>query len=1313
MAANSLTLAWSASTGTAPITYQPLFRLTGSNSFLSFGSPVSGLSVVVTGLVASTGYDFEITATNGFGSATSTIASGATSSGSAFPAPGNVTGTQNTGSTTPVITGPQNGTDFLNTALAVTGLTITDAAATTGTLVVSCTSGNIGMTLNGQPITNSTPTTTFDDEFTSLPLHQPWQTGDKWQLIAPDSQTGRGGPNNGESGTQWWVNPFNASTPNATMYTIVNGQLQLQIQPTPAGSQAYINTQSGTTLPYEGGLLNTSQTNYQNFGYYEFAVAVNRVSGFGWLFSLENVQLTGHWPPEIDLLIYTDGANVQTAQFTINLAGGVITPSTWNPSDKGSAITLSSANSIATTNSTATTGVRSAVSNTSGKFYAEFTSQAAMSSFFGVGLATAAWAYTTTSIGSGTTSLSWAVTGTVYFNNVSIGTAEGTTASGTLISMAVDLTAGLVWFRVNAGNWNANSAANPATGVGGFAFTMAAGAVFTAFGTSGTVGDSVLRVGVGAFTGTIPNGFSAWDGSSAVGQSAQSFSVSSNAGFDASIKHVYGINWQSNAITFYIDGSQMYSTANPGGVYLTDQQFIFLATYANYPSGVNPAAASLPASVLIDYVRVYQAKPPSVTSLTLTDTFANVKAALASLIYIAPSSATIDTISVKFTDQAAANNTLLIQIQDVAQSVAVAPSAPTNLVAAVGSSNTVMQLSWAASATGTAPILYQPLYKLHTDATFIASGSPVSGLVATISGLSASTSYDFEVTASNSVSSATSVVVTASTTITTAAPSAPTSLQSQAATSTTLTMSWSPPTTGSSPITYQPMFRPSSPIAAGTRLWYQVIGGDRTLLTTPFQTTATWITSGSSISALRSLPNPEVKTHAGDGFVSPFWVSLSTSDPLCTFHDGSGGNPQIPDFQMHVPAGAYSENGFTNAGDNSAGFIDSSIPYKYVTFNDCRIGSNSSNASAGGVVSSTNNFIECGPGLGSPGGMIVQDATGPVLMDAITGSVTANAIWENGDNVSGCITYYDLQQCNANASYVIQHLLAVDCGVGVFSSSEQVVWPLVIGDLPGTGTIAEGAIFGIPASTVRPTGQTRGFYACFDVFQQFGGMFNNTNGSGQFTLKSMPGDTATNNLVLDMASQLGAVLQYMCVLNFTPGLAGAQYGISTLKGRLENATGWSDAFPAPPSLTFSQTNNATVLPSTFGAWQAANGLGKIYNSIWPYNLAALPFVAFGSPIAGTSVTITGLTPNTAYDVEIIAINSLGQATSAAVTSSTGITGIPSDAIGTQARPAQDMLNRFGINTHFGNGLYAAFTPAQGVAAIQTIGVTLIRDSDNG
>lgn len=383
---------------------------------------------------------------------------------------------------------------------------------------------------------------------------------------------------------------------------------------------------------------------------------------------------------------------------------------------------------------------------------------------------------------------------------------------------------------------------------------------------------------------------------------------------------------------------------------------------------------------------------------------------------------------------------------------------------------------------------------------------------------------------------------------------------------------------------------------SGGRQFYEIIGGDRSLLTTPQQTTASWIMSGPQIDLLHSMTFANVRSFETTGFVSPFWVSESTGDVLCTFHDSTG---TIPDFHMHVPAGAYSENGSTGPGDNAAGFVDKNSPYKYVTINDCRIGSNASNATAAGVVSATNNFIMCGPGNGSPGGMVVQDATGPTLMDAVNGTL-ANGKWENGDNVTGCITYYDLLQCIADPSYVIQHTVAVNLGENAFSNTGQLLWPFVIGDVPGTGSIPEGAMIGIPASTTRPTGMTRGAAVLFDVFQHFCGIFNNATTNGQIAVKTMPRDAATAALVADMLNQFGSIVPYLRIMNYTPGVAGAQYSADTLKGKLPGAV-WSDAFPAPATLDYSPTGGARVLPSTFGAWDASNGLGEVYNTIWENN----------------------------------------------------------------------------------------------------------------
>ena len=84
-------LTWTApSTGTAPIVYLVQYRLTGSGSYTTFATGVTGTSSTVTGLSASTAYDYLVTPSNAYGSGTaasltnvSTAAATATISGTA------------------------------------------------------------------------------------------------------------------------------------------------------------------------------------------------------------------------------------------------------------------------------------------------------------------------------------------------------------------------------------------------------------------------------------------------------------------------------------------------------------------------------------------------------------------------------------------------------------------------------------------------------------------------------------------------------------------------------------------------------------------------------------------------------------------------------------------------------------------------------------------------------------------------------------------------------------------------------------------------------------------------------------------------------------------------------------------------------------------------------------------------------------------------------------------------------------------------------------------------------------------------------
>ena len=84
-------------------------------------------------------------------------------------------------------------------------------------------------------------------------------------------------------------------------------------------------------------------------------------------------------------------------------------------------------------------------------------------------------------------------------------------ATGNIVSMAVDLTAKLVWFRVNGGNWNAGGTADPATGVGGFDISAYTGTVHYFIVSGNNTVKSTVNFGATAYAYAVPSGFVSWD----------------------------------------------------------------------------------------------------------------------------------------------------------------------------------------------------------------------------------------------------------------------------------------------------------------------------------------------------------------------------------------------------------------------------------------------------------------------------------------------------------------------------------------------------------------------------------------------------------------------------------------------------------------------------------------------------------------------------------------------------------------------------------------------------------------------------------
>lgn len=222
-----------------------------------------------------------------------------------------------------------------------------------------------------------------------------------------------------------------------------------QLSGTLAGIGGAMNFYSPTGTLIESFPLNTEAQvpNFAGFfGGNTLAPAFNTTQRTGWT----NQQFAFRAPPGSG---YMNG-NIGTAVGTV----------TFNPAAKASNVVLSGGNLTAALSSGSIGGVRANGGANTGLFYCSFVPTLG-SGNIGVGLANT-FADLSNFLGGDTNSVIYDSSGFVSLNNTHVATIA-TFASGNTVDMAWNLTAKLVWFRVNGGNWNNNGSADPATNTGG------------------------------------------------------------------------------------------------------------------------------------------------------------------------------------------------------------------------------------------------------------------------------------------------------------------------------------------------------------------------------------------------------------------------------------------------------------------------------------------------------------------------------------------------------------------------------------------------------------------------------------------------------------------------------------------------------------------------------------------------------------------------------------------------------------------------------------------------------------------------------
>jgi hypothetical protein len=178
-----------------------------------------------------------------------------------------------------------------------------------------------------------------------------------------------------------------------------------------------------------------------------------------------------------------------------------ITYTTWNPDDKAANITLSNGDLVATLTSTTTAGLRSILGVNSGKWYWEITVGTLLGNELYLGIGDSA-VLLTTHLGFTSGGYSYHGSGLKINNNSSTSYGNSYT-SGAVISVALDLDAGKLWWAKN-GVWQASG--DPAAGTNE-AFSGISGTFYAAISMFFDTNYITANFGASAFTHSVPSGF--------------------------------------------------------------------------------------------------------------------------------------------------------------------------------------------------------------------------------------------------------------------------------------------------------------------------------------------------------------------------------------------------------------------------------------------------------------------------------------------------------------------------------------------------------------------------------------------------------------------------------------------------------------------------------------------------------------------------------------------------------------------------------------------------------------------------------------
>ena len=219
------------------------------------------------------------------------------------------------------------------------------------------------------------------------------------------------------------------------------------------------------------------------------------------------------------------------------------------------------------------TGVFSTAALWSGKYYFEVASQVSTSLSTAVGIRQyVTGVYSDAATFANGVGVVLGASSLIYANAVNTTKNLGSNALGDTYCFAVDLAARLAWVRRNGGNWNADAAANPVTGVNGVAIPAGAMAPVVKFTNTGATDAFVGNFGQSAFSFTVPSGFNNWPAglSGATGPTGAAGSGTTPGGADTQVQYnnagAFGgsanLTWNNGTSVMTLTGQLLVNLGN-------------------------------------------------------------------------------------------------------------------------------------------------------------------------------------------------------------------------------------------------------------------------------------------------------------------------------------------------------------------------------------------------------------------------------------------------------------------------------------------------------------------------------------------------------------------------------------------------------------------------------------------------------------------------------------------------------------------------------------------------------------------------------